>query len=68
MCKFDWGSITCMIMGQSFYGGQKTLKATSREVAKYDKSCSHNQYVFTLFATDIFDFLVSKTIDILHKI
>jgi len=42
-------------MTEAFTVGHATLKAASSKVAKYEKTCSNNQY-----AIDTFSFLASR--------
>jgi hypothetical protein len=47
---------------------QTAFKAALNKVAKHEKTCFENQYIFILFAFDTFDFLVSDVVDLLQRV
>ncbi|GKB46180.1 putative reverse transcriptase domain-containing protein [Tanacetum coccineum] len=51
-----------------FVAGQAALKAESSKVAKHEKACLENQYVFILFAFDTFGFLAPEAEEFLNRV
>jgi hypothetical protein len=56
------------LTSEVFIVGQMTLKAASIKVAKHERACSNNQYVFIPFAFDTFDFLTPNDVNVLKRV
>ena len=65
--KLNHSSLIGLGVG-AFIEGHATLKATSSKVIKYEKVRSDNQHVFISFVFDIFGFLTSEAVDLLHSV